>query len=319
MTAVASLKPHLERRFADYRIVFWHDPEGQYDSELDSLDLPGVTTVRIADDEFAVKNRLLHDQPTDKFLVYRSGQVPSGIGNWLLDLELAYGVFTADHSSLVSQDLGLTAQGIDETVRAPEKFFNAARRVQSLKALLMPDDDSARVLAKMSAVVLGQKEHSLLEITRVLLSENAKGRRAKYDALVDYGLDDFYWRGVASIYGYESASPSIDDLVHWIFREAVAGFKSDRPGGLQNIQLDFASLRNDRRSQDALSILAKRASTDLDHKSSIEDVDFRDLLNDDFFEENDRKIISELATAVAEQTITAREVAEIVRSRQSSV
>ena len=69
MTAVASLKPHLERRFADYRIVFWHDPEGQYDSELDSLDLPGVTTVRIADDEFAVKNRLLHDQPTDKFLV----------------------------------------------------------------------------------------------------------------------------------------------------------------------------------------------------------------------------------------------------------
>ena len=245
--------------------------------------------------------------------------MPSGIGNWLLDLELAYGVFTADHSSLVSQDLGLTAQGIDETVRAHEKFFNAARRVQSLKALLMPDDDSARVLAKMSAVVLGQKEHSLLEITRVLLSENAKGRRAKYDALVDYGLDDFYWRGVASIYGYESASPSIDDLVHWIFREAVAGFKSDRPGGLQNIQLDFASLRNDRRSQDALSILAKRASTDLDHKSSIEDVDFRDLLNDDFFEENDRKIISELATAVAEQTITAREVAEIVRSRQSSV
>ena len=69
MTAIASLKPHLERRFADYRIVFWHDPEGQYGSDLDSLDLPGVTTVRIADDEFAVKNRLLHDQPTDKFLV----------------------------------------------------------------------------------------------------------------------------------------------------------------------------------------------------------------------------------------------------------
>lgn len=319
MTAVASLKPHLERRFADYRIVFWHDPEGQYDSDLDSLGLPGVTTVRIADDEFAVKNRLLHDQPTEKFLVYRSGQVPSGIGNWLLDLELAYGVFTADRSSLVSQDLGLTAEGIDETVRAHENFFNAAKRVQSLKALLMADDDSARLLAKMSAVVLGQKEHSLLEITRVLLSENAKGQRAKYDALVDYGLDDFYWRGVASIYRYESASPSIDDLVHWIFRKAIDGFKSDRPGGLQNIQLDFASLRNDRRSQDALSILAKRASADLDYKSSIEEANFRDLVNDDLFEETDRKIISALATAVAEQTVTAREVAEIVRSRQSSV
>ena len=47
-----------------HRVVFWHDPEGQYASDLDSLDLPGVTTVRVANDEYAIKNRLLHDQPT---------------------------------------------------------------------------------------------------------------------------------------------------------------------------------------------------------------------------------------------------------------
>ena len=63
--------------------------------------------------------------------------------------------------------------------------------------------------------------------------------------------------------GTSRSSPSIDDLVLWIFREAIDGFKSDRPGGLQNIQLDFASLRNDRRSQDALATLAKRAARDL--------------------------------------------------------
>lgn len=319
MSEVAAVRPHLERRFVDYRLVFWHDPEGQYESELDSIDLPGVTTIRIANNEFAVKNRLLHDQPSAKFLVYRSGQVPTGIGNWLLDLELAYGVFTADRSSLVSQDLGLTAEGIDEVVQAQAKFFNAGKRVQGLKALLTSEDDAARLRAKMSAVVLGQKEHSLLEITRTLLVENAGGEHAKYDALVDFGLDDFYWRGVASIYGYESASPSIDDLVLWIFRKAMEGFKSDRPGGLQNIQLDFASLRNDRRSQDALSRLATRASADLDYKASIEDASFRDLVSVDLFDEADRKIIKDLAQAVAEQTVTAREVAEVVRARQSSV
>lgn len=319
MTEVATVKPHLERRFVDHRIVFWHDPEGQYAVDLDGLDLPGVTTIRVANDEYAIKNRLLHGQPEDKCLVYRSGQVPAGIGNWLLDLELAYGVFTADRSSLVSQDLGLTAEGVDEVVEAHEKFFNAGKRVQSLKLLLTPADDAARLRAKMSAVVLGQKEHSLLEISRTLLSENANGQRAKYDSLVDYGLDDFYWRGVASIYGYESASPSIDDFVLWIFRTAIDGFVSDRPGGLHNIQLDFASLRNDRRSQDALSILAKRASTDLNYTTSIEDVSFRDLVSVDLFWETDLKIISDLAQGVAEQTITAREVAEVVRARQSSV
>ena len=105
----------------------------------------------------------------------------------------------------------------------------------------------------------------------------------------------------------------------WIFRKAIEGFESDRPGGLQNIQLDFASLRNDRRSQDALATLAKRAARDLDYASSIEDASFRDLVSVDLFEETDQKIISDLARAVAEQTVTAREVAEVVRARQSSV
>ena len=319
MSDASTVRPHLERWFKSRRVVFWHDPDSQYAEDLDGLDLPGVQTIRVANDEFGIKNRLLHDEPTSKFLVYRSGQVPTDIGNWLLDLELAYGIFTADRTALVAQDLGLAAEGIGEVVQAHEKFFNASKRVQSLKALLNPGDDAARLRAKITAVVLGQREHSLLEITRTLLIENAKGQRAKYDALVDYGLDDFYWRGVARIYGYEAVPPSIDDLVLWIFREAIDGFKSDRPGGLQNIQLDFASLRNDLRSRDALATLARRAARDLDYASKIEDASFRDLVTVDLFEETDQKIISDLARAVAEQVVTAREVSEVVRARQSSV
>ena len=105
----------------------------------------------------------------------------------------------------------------------------------------------------------------------------------------------------------------------WIFIKAIEGFKSDRPGGLQNIQLDFASLRNDRRSQEAMATLAKRAARDLDYKSKIEDASFRDLVAVDLFEETDQKIISDLARAVAEQTVTPREVTDVVRARQSSV
>ena len=51
----------------------------------------------------------------------------------------------------------------------------------------------------------------------------------------------------------------------------------------------------------------------------IEDASFRDLVAVDLFEETDQKIISDLARAVAEQTVTAREVSEVVRARQSSV
>jgi uncharacterized protein (TIGR02687 family) len=319
MSSVSAVRPHLERRFEIQRIVFWHDTDGQYNDDLDSLSLADVQTIRVANDEYGIKHQLLHDEPAGKFLVYRSGEIPTGIGNWLLDLELAYGVFTADHTSLVAQELGLTAEGIDDAVREHEKFFNATKRVESLKVLLNPDDDAAKLRAKMTAVVLGQTENTFLEITRALLIENAKGQRTKYDALAEYGLDAFFWRGAAAIYRYESASPSIDDLVLWVFRQALGGFESDRPGGLRNIQLDFASLRNDRRSHDALAALAKRAARDLDYASTIEDTDFRELKAVDVFPETDQKIISDLARAIAEQTITARDVAEIVRARQGTV
>ena len=92
MSDASTVRPHLERWFKSRRVVFWHDPDSQYAEDLDGLDLPGVQTIRVANDEFGIKNRLLHDEPTSKFLVYRSGEVPTGIGNWLLDLELAYGV-----------------------------------------------------------------------------------------------------------------------------------------------------------------------------------------------------------------------------------
>lgn len=319
MSETSAVRPHLERRFETQRVVFWHDPESEYAADFDALVLDGVQTVRVTNNEFAIKNRLLHQDPKAKFLVYRTGVVPAGIGNWLLDLELAYGVFTADRTSLVQQDLGLTADDIGEVVQAREKFFRAAKRVQGLKNLLNADDDARLLQAKMSAVLLSQSEHSLLEITRTLLIENASGANAKYTGLVEYGLDGFYWQGAATIYGYTSPSPSIADFVLWVFRQANAGFKSERPGELRNIQLDFGSLRYDVRSQKALTMLAKRAASDLDYASSIEDSNFRDLLGNDLFEEVDQKIVSDLARAVAERTVTAREITEVIRSRQSSI
>lgn len=319
MSDTSAVRSHLESSFAAQRVVFWHDPEGEHDAGLETLVLEGVQVVRVKNNEYALKHRLLRQEPGTKFLVYRSGPVPAGTGNWLLDLELAYGVFTADRTSLVLQELGLTAGGIAEVVREREKFFLVAKRVQGLKKLLDPGDDVPLLQAKMSAILLGQSDHSLMEITRTLLIEHAEGADAKYGALAEYGLDKFYWDGVASIYGYMSPNPSIADFVLWVFQQAIAGFKSERPGQLRNIQFDFGSLRNDRRSQKALTTLAKRTARDLAYAGTIENSNFRDLLDIDLFEEVEQKIISDLAGAVAERTITAREVTEVIRSRQSSI
>ena len=318
MSETSAVRPHLERRFETHRVVFWHDPEGEYAADLDTLGLEGVQTVRVANDEYAIKNRLLHLEPEAKFLVYRSGAVPTGVGNWLLDLELAYGVFTADRTSLVQQELGLTANGIGEVVQAHEKFFRAIGACRASRHCSTPttmptsyaprcarcwSDSESTVCWRSPAPCSSRTPTGPTRSTApspTMASKSSTGR-----ALVDLWLT--------------SPSPGIDDFVLWMFRQAIAGFKSERPGGLRNIQLDFASLRNDRHSQEALTTLAKRAAGDLDYASTIEDASFRDLLGNDLFEEVDRKIISDLARAVAERAVTAREVTEVIRSRQSSI
>ncbi len=319
MSEIAGVREHLARRFVGQRVVFWHDPEGEYAADLERLDLPDVSVVHVANDEYGIKNRLLQEEPTSKFLVYRKGAAPSGVDNWLLDLELAYGVFAADRTSLIQNELGLTSEGVGEVLREHERFFGAVKRVQSLKAIVEPDDSPDRLRAKMTAVLLGQQEHSLLELTRTLLIENAAGGDAKFKAVADQQLEEFYWTGVKTIYGYSSPEASISDFVLWMFKQAIGGFRSDRPGALRNIQLDFNSLRFDTRSQTALATLATRVAGNINYANSIESADFRDLVGNDLFEEVDQKIISDLAREVAARTATAREVAEVVRKRKSSI
>ncbi|MCI1746862.1 MAG: BREX-1 system phosphatase PglZ type A [Acidipropionibacterium sp.] len=319
MTSLTSVLPHLEEQFRNKRLVFWHDPDGDYADQLFGVDIPDVTVVSVANDEYALKYRILQEEPDAKFLIYRQGVAPSDIENWLLDLELAYGVFTADRTALLRHDLGLTAGGVDVVLDNYESFFRSSKRTDALKALLNADDSMDLVQAKICAVLLGQSEHSMLELIRTLLVENAQGSTTKYDSLTEYGLLDFHWAGVAKIYGYKADRPSVNDFVLWMFRQAINRFKSDQPGALRNIQLDFASLRYDVRSAKALMTLASRAAKDLDYAGRIEDADIASLAGNDLFEEVEQKIISTLARQVTDRTIGAREVAETVRSRRSSI
>lgn len=319
MSEIAAVRPHLERRFIDHRVVFWHDPEAQYAGELETLDLHGVSTLTVANNEYGIRHRLLLDKPDDKFLVYRPGPVPPDAANWLLDLELAYGVFAADRSSLVSQDLGLTAEGISEVVQQHEKFFNSGKRVESLKELLLPEDDALRLQAKMSAVVLGQKEHTLEEITRTLLAENARDQTAKYDSLSDFGFEVFFWQGVEDIYGYKSHEPGMGDFVMWIFEAAENNFVGEPSSALHNLRRDFGSWRFNPASSDAMLALAKRVEEATDYADRISEMSFRDLVDDDLFEKTDEQIIGSLCDAVVGQTVSAREVADIVNRRQRSL
>ncbi|MDV8002808.1 BREX-1 system phosphatase PglZ type A [Rhodococcus sp. IEGM 1408] len=318
MNDLTSVQEALQIRFASQRVVFWHDPAGDYAADLDAFDLGAVNVIRVQRDEFGVKNTLLADH-VRKHLVYRSGDLPRGTANWLLDLELAHGVFTADKTSMLQQELGLNDPALLPIIEQHQKFFAANSRKQALEKLLDDGDDATRFRAKMSRVLVKATGNKLTDIVRELLGENAAGKSAKFDDLVSFGLDQFFWDGLANIYKYPSTKPTIDDFVLWMFSRAIEDFASTTPDEFRNIRSDFNALRYDVRTQGVMTMLASRAADALDVQSKVEHRDYRELATLTIFEEIDRKVIVDLAAAVAIQSVTAREVAEIVRQRQYSL
>lgn len=317
---VRSLSSRFEHgpRVDGRHVAIWHDPEGDYADRLDEIanELGGMKVIRVDGDEFTVKHRLLIEERTQSFIVYRQGEVVSGLANWLLDLEYAYGVFTADKAALVGEDLGLEDAAARAVVAEYPEFFNAADRRERLKKRLARDDNRTVVLAKMCAVLLRTDQHSLSELTRQLLLEAARGDEPGLKHLTDFGLLDFFWAGVETTYGYVSDAPTMDDFILWLLRSAYEGFASDTRG--RNIQIDYSRWRDSKSSGTAMADLAGKAEESLQIAAGLENRSWEELLNDDTFESIDRKILSDLATGVAGKTISSREVGDADRRRHST-
>lgn len=316
MSAGSSVADHLVARFEQHRVVVWLDPDGTYSSEVDAQAPAGVSVLHVENDEFSIKHRVMRREPIAKFLIYRNGPVLEGAANWLLDLELAFGVFTANRSALLQADLGLTAPDAEDLIAAHESFFGNMKLTTKLKSLLNADDDLARIQAKMCAAVVGQKEHSFSELTRTLLVQHAASDSAGYDALANQNLADFYWAGASKIYGYEADAPTVAGFVLWMFKQARGGFATTASNKARNLEIDFRSFRNDRQSVNALKTLARHAEADLDYVDHAVDAPLAELVATDIFDAGEREIIRRLIAGITTQTLAPRDIAETIRARR---
>lgn len=312
-----TISDHIAARFESKRIVVWHDPDGGYATDLDTLAPGDVTVLCIADDEFAIKHRVLREEPATKFLIYRSGSVPEGVGNWLLDVELAYGpVFTADRGALIRSDLGLTASGSEDLIARYPSFFGDAKLVTSLKAMPLIGDDLTAVQAQMCAVVLNQKEHSFSELTRALLIQHADGDTTGFDALASHGLADFYWAGASGIYGFTSQAPTVAGLVLWMFQRAVGGFDVSESNKVRNLALDFRGFRDSKRSSAAMKSLARIVERSLDYSDHVGGIAWEALKETDVFDASEREVIRRLVEGINAKTMSYRDIADAISVRR---
>lgn len=319
MSDLSPLAKSLQARFAhssngDKRhIAFWYDPKGEFVDHVDELaKTVGAEVIHPDGDEFAIKYRLLKLEPNQNFIVYRQTKQAENTDNWLLDLELAYGIFSADKASTTAEALGLKDADARAVVGEYEKFFNAKDRVEKLKKRLDENDDRKTVLAKMVATLLKTDKHSLSELTRKLLVENAEGETGGLGDIRDYGLEEYFWSGITDIYGYNGQSKTIEAFVHWLHKAADSDFEGFNP----SIEIDFDRWRKDSVSSKAMVKLAERTEKDLQLTVDLNWSDIQVFLEKDAFKAYDKAIVLALAERIVEDSVTNAEVEHVIRMRQ---
>ena len=307
----------LANLFEKQRIVFWYDARHEFRADFESIELPGVEKVELANNEFGVKYRLLRQQPEQKFLLYRDGPEPAMLDNWLLDVQLASGsTFRTDQVALWLAELEL---GPDcyPLLEAHGTFFEAAKRREALKKLLAPNDSQQALRQKMLAVCVGC-EPRLDEMLEALLSDLASGTDARIKLVERSGLSGHFWEQIERSYGYASEQPGLQDFVIELFKtcflsEVDVNFK---PRLSSEVKVFIKRWKDSRSHTEAFEALSAQCAAILQIDDKLQALDYRRLMTLDDFESIDRKILSDLVRDVVARTVSAQEVEQWVRQRR---
>ncbi len=312
----SSIEKRLSRLFKKYRIVFWYDREIELRDEFDELEIPGVKKLIIENNEFGLKYRVLREKPDKKFLLYHEGPEPADAENWLLDVKLANGEFHTDQVSIWLDELEL---GSEFTVVLQEhiEFFNAGQRREALKKNLQGEITEKKLKMNMLGVC-ASSEPMIHEVLESLLEELSEEKDGKLKLIKRCGLDSFLWKEMAGLYGYSSEKPGIRDFAIELFKSCWAMGVGETPHLYDEAVIFLNRWKNNRKRYESFEKLSAEYSTLLAIEKDLAGRDYLNLVDLDYFEAIDRKILSGLVSEINEETISAGDCADIVRKRRQT-
>ena len=193
------------------RIVFWNDPQQEFDRVVETLDLDSVNVVRLDQvGGIETKLRIEREEPDARFLLYAPEEEPEFEDDILLDIRLYSRSFRADRSSIILDELGLARQHLRSHLTLRRKFFDRKDRLARLKQLVSADDNELDLDRKMLAVVTKADQPELFSIVRTLFQSITEQEEIDLETpppawtlIEKYDLNDSFWKMVTSAFGYE--------------------------------------------------------------------------------------------------------------------
>lgn len=294
--------------FENQRLVFWYDNDSQLKDQFDSIDLGGITKLVIDNNEFGIKRQLLNLQQTDKFLIYSPKNAPTNENNWLLDLNIANYMFSADKTSLILQNIGLDV-GFKEFISKFDRFFNSPTRIEALKTTISNNESNDTLALKMMAISIGCDDN--IESIMLRVFENDK----HFETLSKYSLTDEFFKAIKIKYAY--SGDSVKDLLYKLFQNHFY-YNLDKSKSTLNSEarLFVKSWMDSSRYKESFELISKEISDELNIKNIIADIDAAKIINSDTYEKCDQAIVSHLLGQLNSSSINSTQMSKIISARE---
>ena len=341
MSDLNQIHSALERLFNEegQRIVFWNDPDQEFQNTLPFIMLDGVTTLRLDEvGALEAKIRLERDEPNGKFLLYAPTEEPDYEDDWLLDIRLYSRSFRADKASILLQELGLVNLHLRTHIGDRRKFFDSKDRLQKIKNLVAPNDAAADLDRKMIAVVAKADPPEPFNLVRTIFhawteagSEiDLDNPPAVWGQIEKFDLDVPFWQMVKAVFGYEEENPTLKMfLLRLMLTDYAHHLKGDVPQstralllpstGWSNAVVCLAQWRDSSSKGASYDRLSAEAAAILKIEDHLPNLEIDTLVDVMTFLAVEKRIASSLRERVqtTADTINADDVRAIATRRQS--
>lgn len=308
---------NLKKLFEKHRIIFWYDDKKELREDFEELILDNVEKVEINNNEYAIKYKILRENPDQKFLLYFEGPKPKKQKDWLLDVLLSNKEFKVDQNSIMISELNLDSSYI-RLIENHKVFFNSKKRVEDLKKLMHATKDKDSFLTNLLAVCAKSYISDMNAILLSLINDLMKDDLTSFNLIQKCNLEDILWTKVNNVYGYNSSNPSLSDFIHEIFNECF-NYELKRTINLkQDAILFINSWENNKNYSESFEHFADICEENLEIKNKIETIDYRELYKIDYFPCIDKVILNNIILEIKDGTIAPKKIEEVIRLRYRS-
>jgi hypothetical protein len=302
----------LNKLFSIHRIVFWYDQNGELLDQFQPLQLPDVEKVFIDNNEWGLKVRITREQPNQRFLLYSPNPRPADEDNWLLDLNLAYHVFSADRASMIAQELGFPPER-KPFIQHHIEFFADPVRLQAFTNRSHPEESNEQSRLKMMAVLVDSSsefEQILFRLFRDMAEKPLKDFET-------FQLLESFWQMVDKRFHYQAENPSLKDLlIQLLLNRFYSNLQqpewrlSKEASIFMNHWMDSARFGKD------FQELSRSLEKEIDFESILNDYSYRDIVQCDVFKAIDQKIISALEKEINDSSLAISDAQRIIQTRR---